>query len=113
MMDPQYAHEYLAREQYITKELKRLQRLTQADRAYVVIYNSAFSSSGTGVGRHISNSFEVTGEEILPKSDAFQGTSRHLWLQLKQNERSKNGLFTHRPKSYGRELYDEHKMAIG
>ena len=114
MMDPQYAHEYLVREQYLLDHLEDLRNVTQAERVYVVLYSYAFSRLGRGIEQHISNSFEVTREGIRPKIDTLHGTERYFWLQLKQDERWwKNELFAHRPERYGRELYDAHNVAIG
>jgi hypothetical protein len=107
--DPQYAHEYDTRVQYIEKHLEMLRNETQADKAYIVSYG--YDSSMREM--RISSTFEAGQEGIFSQMRDFQGFSRRNWLRIKRDEQATSGLFLVLPQSYGVELYDEQGKPIG
>ena len=112
--DPQYVHEYTAREQYITERLEMLRNKTRADRAYAVSYSYGSSRFGKMRATKIYTTFEVGLEGIVPQISHYQNLSRMDWLHLKSDAHVLlDGLFPVCPQSYGMELYDEHEAVIG
>ena len=113
--DPQYSHEHHARAQYIHDCLRALRTETGADRVYVVSYSYRLSSYGTAPEPRIENIFEIVRPGTLPKIHAFKDIPRLGWLHIKSEETSAKALGSSEliPHSYGMELYDNNKNAIG
>jgi hypothetical protein len=109
--DPQYAHEYATRAQYLNTHLERLRNTTGADRAYVVSYGYGFSRFGNTREQKISSIFEI-GQERFVSQLRYQDLSRENWLHLKRDQHT-SGLFPVILRNYGMELFDEHGEAIG
>jgi hypothetical protein len=90
--DPQYAHEYGTRAQYINECLKKLWNETRADRAYVVSYKYGPDPFGNAPGLKISKTFEVGLTGLAPQLSNFQNFLRVNWLDLMRDNQPIGGL---------------------
>lgn len=110
--DPQYAHEYDIRAQYINEHLEGLKNDTRADRVYLVTYNDGPSQFGYTI--HLSHTFEISQEGLNVPISTYQDLSRQRWLYLKRYEYTYGGLAPDiLLQGYGIELYDANRTPIG
>lgn len=112
--DPQYAHEYDTRAQYIYKQLDMLKDKANADRAYAVSYRYGPTGFGDTTDK-IASTFEVGLAGLDAPIKIYQDLPRMNWLQLKQNQCFGPGLLAIEtlPRNYGMELYAPAGEAIG
>jgi hypothetical protein len=112
--DPQYAHQYEIRAQYINDRLEQLKNETQADRAYLVTYSDGLSQFGNMKGLKISKTFEVGKNDTRPYIHEFQDFLRVNWLRIKRDEYAMWGGFVSTiPQGFGLEVYDRFGTPIG
>lgn len=120
--DPQYADEYVIREQTLTAHLAALRDRIQADRVYLALYRNvgSFSASKFAVSserflmeQEVFKTFEITKGGIAQEIKEFQDVSRDIWLQVVQDTSVASYFFSQPIRSYGFELYNGARIPIG
>lgn len=113
LTDPQFAHERVLRETYITSSLEHLLKTARLERAYAVVYEYSGAGGAEEIEAQVLGSFEVTQAHITPRFGHVRGMPRRSWLKIQQDERALSVRSHAFFQSYGFELRNERDAVIG